>query len=196
MSVTTTHPPLGPLRTVMHALEQGGLAPALGGSGLLYAHGLAGDVRDWDVQVDADRAAVEAALTGAGLDWQAAGDRPGQSLTGAHLLVTADGVEIDVLVNVGVRSPATDPHAQVVRIPALPTGAWDDIPLGSLEAWLMAYRLLGQTGYAEAIGAHLWNRGANRIHLQRLLVEPLPAEIRAELDALLRRVPPDPRPIS
>ena len=185
----STHPSHDSLRTVLHALEQGGLGATLGGSGLMYAHGLIADVRDWDVLVDADPAVVEAALTAANLTWQDAENASTQPTAGTLLVVTEGDVEINVLVNFGIHPEGADPSATAVRIPALPSGTWDDIPLGSLEAWLVAYRLMALTPRANDIARHLRHHGANCIHAQRLLAEPLPEEIRAEISAFLESEP-------
>jgi hypothetical protein len=47
------------LRTVLPALDGAGIAAAVGGSGILAAPGLAGHVRDWDLQQLATKAGTE-----------------------------------------------------------------------------------------------------------------------------------------
>src|ERR1700712_3770045 len=46
-------PPLSGVRAAVAALESAGLGVALGGSGLLAAHGLVERVGDWDLTTDA-----------------------------------------------------------------------------------------------------------------------------------------------
>jgi hypothetical protein len=173
------------LRTVIAALEQHGLAPTLGGSGLLLAHGLTSEAGDWDVLVDAEPEAVTAALDEEGLTWVDADERGDRYATEERLLVEVNGVEVDVMVGFAIWPGGRESGNAAVRIPSLASGAWSDTPLGSLEAWLVAYRLMEREGKPEAIVAHLEEHGANPLHVQRMLAEPLPEELRVELESLL-----------
>ena len=184
----TTHPSLAALRTVLEALERGGFAPTLGGSGLLYAHHLVDVVHDWDVLVDADASDVAAALHAAGLAWSDAGNNVARYAIDGRFLLTIEGTEVDVLARFAIRVDGET----VVNIPSLAAGSWNDIPLGSMEAWLVAYRLMGRAGQPELIMGYLQEHGANEMCVQRLLTEPLPDTLRTELQAHL--TPPAPRP--
>lgn len=173
------------LRTVLTALERHGLGPTLGGSGLLMAHGLVSEARDWDVLVDAEPEAVQAALDEARLAWVEADERGDRYATDGRLLVLLNGVEVDVMVGFAIWPGGRESGNAPVRIPSLPSGAWSDTPLGSLEAWLVAYRLMEREGRPEEIVAHLQAHGANPLHVQRMLAEPLPEALRVELEGLL-----------
>jgi hypothetical protein len=58
-SGAVTMPATEMLRTVLPALDGAGIAAAVGGSGILAAPGLAGHVRDWDLQQLATKAGTE-----------------------------------------------------------------------------------------------------------------------------------------
>lgn len=177
------HPPLGILRTVADALRQAGLHPTLGGSGLLLAHGLVDHVRDWDLLVDAERAIVETALTNANLAWSDA-DHGGPYATTARLVATVEGVEVDVMVRFAIW-PDGVPHTEPpVHIPSLPGAEWNGVALGSLEAWLVAYRLMHRPQKPDRIHAYLHMHGVDHKALRQMLTEPVPYEIRAELEHL------------
>jgi hypothetical protein len=162
-------------------MESSGLRPTLGGSGLLLAHGLVPAVRDWDVLVDTGVADVHRALADAGLTWVDAADHSGIYATSARLLVTRDDVEVDLMVNFAIWPEGVTRDTLPVCIPSLPTGSWNCLPLGSLEAWLVAYRLMRRSGKPDRIHEHLATVGANRDHLERMLAEPLPDALRQEL---------------
>lgn len=181
--MAAAHLPLGPPRRVVAALEEAGLQPTLGGSGLLLAHGLVDRVRDWDLLVDAEMAVVTSALRSAGLTWiDAAADRTGPYATTARLVLAINSVEIDLMVGFAIWPEGVAGPGGPVRIPSLPAGRWNGIRLGSLEAWLVAYRLMARPGKPALIHGHLAASGVNHQHLERLLAEPLPAAIRRELE--------------
>lgn len=181
----TSNPPLGPLRSIVQELQSSGLQPTLGGSGLLRAHGLVEAVHDWDVLVDVDRLGVEAILQAAGFSYAdgraAAGGRYASS---ARLLIEIDGEGVDLIVEFAIWPDGVSPDSRPVRIPSLPAGTWNGIPLGSLEAWLVAYRLMRRPGKPDRIHEHLAVCGVNRDHLARMLAEPLPDAIKTELEQL------------
>ncbi len=181
-------PPIEPLRRVVDALMQAGVQPTLGGSGLLLAHGLVGQVRDWDLLVDADLAQVERALSDAHLPWTDAADSSGRYATTARLLLNIDSIEIDLMVGFAIWPDGASRSDLPVRIPSLPAGIWQGIPLGSLEAWLVAYRLMKRPEKPDLIASFLKSSGVNAGYLERMLAEPLPDPIRAELTCLDTRI--------
>lgn len=177
----TSHPPLSPVHAVVQALQSSGLRPTLGGSGLLHAYGLINAVRDWDVLVDTDVAAVQTALDEAGLLWTDAADRSGRYATSARLLLTMGDAEIDLMVEFAIWPEGASHDGPPVRIPSIPSGTWNGIPLGSLEAWLAAYRLMRRPNKPDRIHEYLATSGVNHDHLERMLAEPLPEHMRREL---------------
>ncbi len=180
----TAHPPLPPVRAVVRALQAARLTPTLGGSGLLYAHGLVERVRDWDLLVDAEVAVVTSALARAGLSWADAADRTGPYATAGRFLIDVEDVDIDLMAAFAIRPGGAAREEPPVRIPSLPSGIWNGLPLGSLEAWLVAYRLMDRPVKPDRIREHLARTGAGRDRLERMLAEPLPQPIRLELEGL------------
>lgn len=176
-----SQPPLAPVQTVVRALQRTGMQPTLGGSGLLLAHGLVDAVRDWDLLVDADVVEVHHALSRAGLSWTDAADRSGPYATTSRLLLHVEDVEIDLMVGFAIWPGGVAHDEPAVRIPSLPAGTWNVLTLGSLEAWLVAYRLMDRPGKPDRVHEHLAEHGVNRDHLERMLAEPLPEGIGTEL---------------
>jgi len=166
-------PPLAPLQTLVDRMERAGVRVALGGSGLLAAHGLADTVRDWDLTTDAAVDQVIAVLEGGTFD------HTGQdALHADQKLTLADGT-IEVIVGFAFHTPRG-----VVRIATREQGRWNGIPLGSPEAWAIAYHLLGREAKAEALWRMLVERGADPGAIAALLREPLAPELAARLRAL------------
>lgn len=136
-------PPLAAARRVVSALQQHGFRPALGGSGLLVALGLADVAHDWDVTVDGPAERVAAALESAGLAYQDRSDRQGPYASGRRLVL--DG-PVDLLVNFALRGPEG-----VEVLPSRVTGQWRGLPLADPIVWARAYRLLGRADKAMLI---------------------------------------------
>lgn len=178
----TSHPPLAPVQSVVRALQSAGITPTLGGSGLLHAHGLVETVNDWDLLVDADHRLVQAALTAAGfVSTDGRADAAGQYGSAARLLISVEGDEVDLIVCFVIWSPPSGTDRRAIHIPSLPAGAWNGLPLGSLEAWLVAYRLMDRPVKPDRIHDHLVTTGVNGDYVDRMRAEPLPDEIRTEL---------------
>lgn len=138
------------LRTVLAAFGDAGIAAAVGGSGLLAAHGLVGHVRDWDLTTDADPRAVEAALTSAGIPYipQPAGDDTYASR--ARLHVDGGDHDIDIIVGFAVRIGET-----IHELPTRVTGHWLGLPLADPVVWADAYHLIGRHTRAATLEAWL-----------------------------------------
>jgi hypothetical protein len=128
------------------ALTVHGLNPALGGSGLLVALGLADVARDWDVTVDGGNTAVIAALDDSGLKYRDGTVRDGIYATGRRYVVDGGGHDVDLLVNFALHAP-TGAETLLTRV----TGRWRGIPLADPAVWARAYRLLGRGAKAEAL---------------------------------------------
>ncbi|MFE0424914.1 hypothetical protein [Streptomyces sp. NPDC058953] len=119
------------------------MEPALGGSGLLVALGLADQANDWDLTVDSPGDAVHQALVegGFGFTDRTGGDR----LYGTRRRFVIDGGDhsVDLLVGFAVRTAD-----EVVPLPTRVTGVWRELPLADPVVWERAYVLLGRPGKA------------------------------------------------
>ncbi len=172
MGIEAITPPIEPLRQVLDRLKAHDITAALGGSGLLHAHGLVDRVNDWDLTTDAAPATVAAALDGLSYEDRTGG---GNYRTAGRFVIHADGLEIDLICGFAVNGCA---------LPTLVTGEWQGIPLGSLEVWAAAYWLIDRPAKAELVLAHLHRHGTNRERLQRVMREPLPLLLRVALEEL------------
>ena len=166
-------PPLPPLLDVVRRLEDGGLVTALGGSGLLGALGLAIEARDWDLTTDSAAEEVEARL--AGLEVERFGP---SGLHADHKLRVAGG-SIEIICGFAIRVGES-----VVRIPTAVRGRAAGVPLGSPEAWAVAYALLGRREKSERLMQWLAAHGASAAVIGRLRAEPLPLALQTALAAL------------
>lgn len=165
------------LDEVVGRLERAGLQAALGGSGLLAALGLAAEVRDWDVTVDAPARVAWGALRDLSPVYAGA--------SGGHadekLMIPALGLEC--ICRFAFVTPGG-----TIPIPTRVAARVDGIPLASPEAWAVAYALLGRAAKSEALLAHVSRTGADPAVLQALFRAPLPLPIARALAALpLRR---------
>jgi hypothetical protein len=168
-----TTPPFEPLLEIVARVEGAGIPCALGGSGLLAALGLTETVHDWDLTADAplDRLLPVAR----GLAWTTAG--PSGNHADAKLVLPA--LAIEVIAGFAFHVPGG-----VVRIPTVVAGRWRGVPLGSPEAWAVAYDLLGRPARRDLLLDHLRARGHSAATVARLLGEPLPEGIARTLAAL------------
>jgi hypothetical protein len=179
----TTHPPLEPLRAVLARLAGAGIPHALGASGLCAALGLVDRVNDWDVTCEADLGTLEALFA----------DEPGESFgnSGCHADHKRNlrGGEIELIARF-----AFFVDGRVVRIPTRVTGHWNGLPLGSAEAWAVAYALMGalddeahrerRRERSERLFAWLARNGTDAAAVRELLVQPLPPMLAARLATL------------
>ncbi|HVP15022.1 MAG TPA: hypothetical protein VMS88_05735 [Terriglobales bacterium] len=173
MSRALSTPPLEPLLEILARLEAEGIACALGGSGLLAALGLADVVRDWDLTAEAS---LECLIPIArGMPFETAGSDALHA--DAKLMFPAERIE--VIARFAFHVPGG-----VVRIPTVVTGRWRGVPLGSPEAWALAYDLLGRAGKRDLLLDYLRARGHDRGMVARLLAQPLPEGIARTLAAL------------
>lgn len=179
--MTVSLPPLEPLREVARRLEAAGIAWALGGSALMHALGLIDVVRDWDLTVDASQAETHAALRDLTPTLH---DNFG--IHADHKVVCFDGV-VEVICRFAFFDPEGGPR--VIHIPTLVSGEWNGFPIGSPEAWAVAYTLMigekpGRAEKAEALFA--WTREhGDAARLAKLLTEPLPEDLAERVRGLL-----------
>lgn len=139
-------PSIDVVERVVQTLHAHDLAPALGGSGLLVALGLAETANDWDLTVDAPENAVRTALDNGRFSFR-------DETTADHLYATErrfviDGGDhsIDLLVGFALRS-----SDGVVRLPTRVTGWWNGLPLADPVVWERAYALLDRPAKAAAL---------------------------------------------
>ena len=168
-------PPLAPLHAAVGRLEEAGLLVALGGSGLLAALGLAEEAHDWDLTTDAAADEVAAHLAEAGIE------RVGPSGIHADHKVRLAGGAVEIICGFAIRSGRA-----VVRIPTIVSARTEGIPLGSPEAWAVAYALLGREEKCDRLMRWLAARGANAGVVARLLAEPLPPALVTRLEPFAR----------
>src|SRR5438093_2354480 len=169
-------PPLAPLRAVVGRLESAGLVCALGGSGLLASLGLADSARDWDLTTDQPLVRVRDALCE--LDHDLVGPNRAHADTKLQL---AGGL-IELIVGFAIRSGDA-----VIRLPTIVTGRWIGVPTGSPEVWAAAYDLMGRLEKSSLLFGWLEKRGAEGAAISRLLLQPLPQELRERLEGLPKR---------
>ncbi len=171
-----SHPPLEPLQDVVARLRAAGIETALGGSGLLAAPGLETTVHDWDLTTDAAQDEVASALA------PLSPTLVGSSGIHADSKVMLPALELEVICRFAFAA-----GDGVIRIPTVVTGTWNGVPLGSPEAWAVAYTLLGRDPKAERLFRLLAMRGADDVMVDRLLREPLPLALQARLRRLTPR---------
>lgn len=176
MGIGVIHPPVEPVVTVVRRLQTAGVEVALGGSGLLAAHGLVDRVRDWDLTTDAPATLVEPLMQG--LDY-VDGTDPVRFRTERRLVVRAGGIDVDLICRFAIQG-----ELGTCRMPTLVTGEWQGLPLGSLEVWAAAYWMMGRRPKAELVLAHLAAAGADAGRLERVLAEPLPPDLRERLERI------------
>ncbi|HYG58381.1 MAG TPA: hypothetical protein VD902_10010 [Symbiobacteriaceae bacterium] len=164
------------LQTVVQRLTEAGVEAALGGSGLLCSLGLVDSVRDWDLTTDAPASQVEAAL--AGLVWERSVFGDGPYATAYRLSLKTGDREIDLMGQFAIRT-----ETGVCRIPTVVCSVWQGMPVGSPEAWAVAYRLMGRHPKADLLAGYIRQHGARRDVVERLLLEPLPAPVRSEVES-------------
>jgi len=173
-------PPEEPLRRALATLEAAGVPHALGGSGLCAALGLLAEVRDWDVTCEADLATLVALFAGE------PHETFGNSGCHADHKLNLAGGGIELIARFAFFAPDG-----VVRIPTRVSGRWRGLPVGSPEAWSVAYALMGELEdsprrreRAELLFAHLARHGADGETVRMLLAEPLPSWLALRLEAL------------
>ncbi len=166
-------PPLEPLLEVHRRLADAGIAHALGASALLHTLGLEDHVGDWDLNTDAEHDALRPLFQ----DLDAV--HFGSSGIHADSKIQLYGAHVEVIVRMAIIA-----EGRIVRIPTLPRGEWQGVPVGSPEAWAVSYALLGRVEKSERLLRHLAEGGARREDVARMLEEPLPHALAARLAAL------------
>ncbi len=177
--ITLSLPPRAMLLEVHRRLSGAGIVHALGGSGLLAAHGLVDRVRDWDLTTETTLDRLLPLLDDLDPVYVGSSGRHSDSK------LVFDGGTVELIVRFALVC-----DGRVARIPTLVRGAWQGIPLASLEAWAVAYRLMDRAHRAEPLFGHLERMGADVTAIHHLLREPLPADLVRRLAALRRVTAP------
>lgn len=175
-------PPLEPLREVGRRLDAAGIVWALGGSALMHALGLSNTVHDWDLTVDVAQADAHVALR------ELTPTLHGNFGIHADHKVVCFGGAVEVICRFAFfRSDGGD---GVIHIPTFVTRMWNGFPIGSPEAWAVAYALMigEKPGRAEKSDALFeWSREhGDSERLAVMLAEPVPADVAVRLRELLR----------
>jgi hypothetical protein len=136
-----TTPPLSGVRAAVAALQTAGLEVALGGSGLLAAHGRVDRVNDWDLTTDAPVDTVLEALLTAEIPVFAARDgAPDEAPHASRALFSLPG-SVDLIIGFAL----LDESGTRIPLPTQVTGHWNNLPLGDLATWEHAYTLLDRS---------------------------------------------------
>ncbi|WP_132821925.1 hypothetical protein [Streptomyces hainanensis] len=129
------------------------MEPALGGSGLLVALGLAETAHDWDLTVDSPEDTVRGALDEDGFAFSDATGGGRLYATRGRFVIDGGDHSVDLLVGFALRSVD-----EVVSLPARVTGSWRGLPLADPVVWERAYVLLGRPAKAAALRQWLSDR--------------------------------------
>ena len=108
-------------------------------------------------------------------------ERVGASGIHADHKVRLEGGAVEIICGFAIRA-----GAGVVRIPTVVSARVELVPIGSPEAWAVAYALLGREEKSERLMRWLEARGADLGVIARLLAEPLPLNLAARLESLAR----------
>jgi len=181
-------PPLEHLAEVGRRLDAAGITWTLGGSAMLHALGLAEHVRDWDVTTDRSVDEVHAALRD--LDPSLHGN---SGIHADHKVVCFDA-SVEVICRFAFFRPD---GGDVIRIPTMVSGSWNGYPVGSPEAWAVAYALMivenpERMEKAATLFAWVQKRG-DRSRVQAMLQQPLPEELERLLRGMISELPTRPR---
>ena len=181
-------PPLEHRADVGRRLDAAGITWALGGSAMLHALGLADHVRDWDLTTDRSVSDVHDAL------------RDLEPTLHGNLGIHADHkvVCFDDSVEVICRFAFFQPDGgDVIRIPTMVSGSWNGYPVGSPEAWAVAYALMiaeNPERMEKAATLFAWiQRNGDPSRVKAMLQQPLPEELQRLLRGVISVLPDGPR---
>lgn len=167
------------LAVVVEKLERHKIGYTLGGSGLLCSLGLADKVGDWDVMTEAPKGDVLAALQDFEVHEITSGDYPFASEY--KLIVRSTSPQVEIIGRFSIYC-----DAGLCHIPSIPLARWNGIQVGSPEAWYVAYALMSRKEKADMLLAHMKQTEFRESIVRQLMQEPLPDDIRRQLDSLLQ----------
>lgn len=163
------------LYRVTKPLKQCGVSFSVGGSGLLYAHGLVDCVNDWDITTDHPFSDIAEALKAE--NWF---PKPKTETFDSEYVLLLPEFNTEIIGSFRIITPTG-----VCEIPSYISTWWDeDIPLASPEAWLVAYRLMGRDDKADLLHGFIETNGVNRDIARHMLTQPLPQSLKTEAEAL------------
>ncbi len=180
--------------TLVHiakVLNAAGILWGLGGSQLLYQHGLITHPRDIDIMVaKSDIEKADAALSGLGkkLFWEMTA--PYETYRFLEYIIASD--EVDVMCGFSIRhSQGLYSHTfDAASVSGFSCIGGVSVPLMALEDWYVLYQLIpDREAKVLLIENHLIKGVLNRPLLSRALDGSLPSETRARINALLQRHP-------
>ncbi len=171
-------PPFAALERVAQRLQSNGITYALGASGLLHAHGFVARVGDWDLTTDAPLEDVRRVFQD--VPHEFCGN---SGILTDHKLRLEDG-DVELIIHMSLAVEGGDVH-----VPTFVRGTWRGIPLGSLEAWAVAYAIMDRPERTETAFAALLARGADPEALAAMLAQPLPEALAERLRDLPPRYP-------
>jgi hypothetical protein len=169
-------PPLESLLDVHRRLAGAGIEHALGASALLHSLGLEDHVGDWDINTEVGHDVLGPLFA------DLCPVKFGSSGIHADSKLQLYDANVEVIVRMAIVA-----EGKVVRIPTLPRGEWQGVPVGSPEAWAVSYALLGRAEKSERLFAWLAQHGARREDVARMLAEPLPEALALKLQSLSLR---------
>jgi hypothetical protein len=177
-------PPLEPMRAITARLDAAGIEWGVGASGLLASLGLVDEVNDWDVQVEASPEELQILYAGEPHVFHGHG--------GCHAdwKLAFENARTEVIPRFAFFVPGG-----IVRVRLAVSAHWRGLPIASPEGWACAYWLMGEydepalrerrATRAELLFAHLERTGVDRVRLETMLAESLPAALASRLRALL-----------
>jgi hypothetical protein len=131
------------LGVIADRLRHAGVQFTLGGSCLLFAHGLIKDFDDIDLLTEDKEDKVLVALKGIELRKVA---ESGIYSSEFFYKFNYGGCAFDLLGQFNIQGPLGKQ-----RIHSVPRGTWNGIPLGSLKIWRKAYELMGRPDKVDLI---------------------------------------------
>ena len=143
MPQNTKTPSIDDLITVSKIFKNVGLEFALGGSGLMHALGLTVTVHDWDLTTDEPWNKVEPLLRNFDFRYLEADEF---YATKYRCKFKVGNSNIDLMGGFAIKTDAGIHHVATEI-----TGQWQGVPMGSPEAWALAYKLMGRSEKAEML---------------------------------------------
>jgi DNA-3-methyladenine glycosylase I len=174
------------LARIGRALEAAGILWAVGGSAMLYRHGIVDDFHDLDLVVGAqDAQKADAVLSALGtVQEKAPSDTFASDFYRSYEI---EGVEVDAMAGMVIISDGR-PCRYLFDEDSI-TGRWPvngvHIPLAALEDWYILYLLMGRAEKAERIRGHLERHGVWHPALLARMLPGMPDTIRELVNSLL-----------
>lgn len=140
---TRLTPTFDDLLTISNIFKTAGIEFALGGSGLMYAIGLTVTIHDWDLTTDEPWSKIEPLLQGFDYHYLEADDF---YATNYRCKIKVGDSRIDLMGGFAIKT-----ERGVHYVATEVTDHWLGVPVGSPEAWALAYKLMGRSEKAEIL---------------------------------------------